>query len=233
MRRDGGTPFNASMSKLWRLVLVVAATAALAPGAATAADWQTANVGGYTAATTTAAKFTIGATTITCNTATAGGNVAVSPAPGTNPWNAFATFTPILANCATGLGVAVNVMCAAGTLGTGMAPGAYGGPALPPANGGLSGLTLTGFSCTLNMAGVNCSTVTGTINSTHRNPTPPLVGEISFSAIGQALNAAKIGAGCGAIPNGATTFTNPMGGGLLYKYTNPVAAANQAYLWYG
>lgn len=228
------------MTKLMRLVALACAVGALAASSALAApNWQSGNIGGYVLTATTAVNIDInaGAATVACTGMVLTGNVNATPAPGTNPWVGFATATPTFAGCRTG-GVATTVLCGPASLDTGVAPGAYAGPAVAPADLGRTSLTINAINCTIQIGGVNCSNFTGMTPGIHTNPSALARsdGTLTFPGNpGQVINNAIVGGGCGgAIPNGAVFMLNPGRAGMLFRYTFPAGGpALQPYVFYG
>ncbi|WP_027007920.1 hypothetical protein [Conexibacter woesei] len=229
------------MAKLTRMVVLACALIALAaaPTSASAApDWHSGNAGAYVLTATTAVFIDInaGAVRIACTGMIFSGNVNPSPAAGTNPWVGFASATPGFTGCRTA-GVPTTIACAAASFDTGVGPGAYAGPIVAPADGGVTSMAITGISCTISLAGRACSTFTGMTPGLHTNPSnlARTDGSVSFPGNpGQVLVAAKVGAGCAPIPNGAVFLLNPGGAGMLLKYTFPAGGpAAQPYVWYG
>jgi hypothetical protein len=227
------------MAKLTRLVALACALAALAVTPASAANWQSGNIGGYVLTATTAVNIDInaGAATVACTGMLFAGNVNASPPPGTNPWAGFATGTPTFSGCRTA-GVPTTLACGPASFDTGVAPAAYAGPVVAPADGGRTSLTINAINCTIQIAGVNCSTFTGMTPGIHTNPSAlaRTDGTLSFPGNpGQVINNVRIGGGCGgAIPNGAVFLLNPGRAGMLFRYTFPGGGpALQPYVFYG
>ena len=226
--------------KLGLVAAIVLASAAMA-SAASAADWKSNGPVNFTGTASGGSRLVIhgagGDVNLNCTGATGSGTLAASPTAGTNPWTASATLTPAFSGCTVG-GTPFTVTCSAASLDTGTGPGAYsGGSTLATADGGVTQGTLTSISCTLKIGTTSCSTVTGTVEGQYTNPVQATstAGKLTVFVAGQNLTAAKIGAGCAAIPDGPAEFgtrTVPLGD-ITYNVTSPATLSSQPYVWYG
>ena len=169
-----------------------------------------------------------------CTASTGRGTLNPSPAMDPNPWLSAASLTPAFSGC-TVAGTPFTRTCATATLRTGTGPGAYsGGTTLATADGGVTSGSLASISCQLKIGTTTCSTVTGTVQTTYTNPTPPsTAGKLTVLAAGQNLTAT--GTACAAIPQGSANFGSPSvpPGNLVYNVTSPASPASQPYVWYG
>jgi hypothetical protein len=219
---------------------IMLASGAMA-SAASAADWKSNGPVNFTGTAANGSRLVIhgtgGDVFLNCTGATGSGTVAASPGAGVNPWTGSASLTPAFSGC-TVAGTPFTVTCSAASLDTGTGPGAYsGGSTLATANGGVTQGTLTSINCTLKIGVTSCSTVTGTVESQYTNPVPATstAGNLKVFVAGQNLTAAKIGAGCAAIPDGPSEFgtrTTPLGD-ITYNVTSPATLSSQPYVWYG
>jgi hypothetical protein len=226
-------------------VAIVLASGAMAP-AASADDWLSngpVSFRGDAGPSRLIITGPSGDVALNCTTSAGTGDLAASPVAGTNPWFASATITPLF-GAATGsggctvAGTPFTVLCAPADLDTGLGPAAYsGGTTQATADGGTTQGTLTSISCDLRIGATTCSTVTGTVEGQYTNPVQATstAGQLTVFAAGQSLTAAKVGAGCAAIPDGPASFgsasTPP--GDLVYDVTSPATLADQPYVWYG
>lgn len=242
------------------LVASIASMGAVAT-AATASDWHNNKGVAYPSGTATGAfSASAGTTRVriqgpggpftwTCGTSSATGTLAGTASatgatgPSSGAWAPAGTLTP-QSSCSNA-GVTYTLTCAAASVDTGSAPGAYNGGTTTTyggAGGNATSGTLNSVNCSMHVGSAtgrvckviagsagfsyqNPSTVGGTLNPLSITADPAADASLTLPVAGQSLSAT----GACAPPDGPTTISTTTGGDPVYALTS----ALQPVLWYG
>jgi len=205
----------------------------LLASSASAAEW-------HTNGDKTLASTSVGSTRLTthsngvtipygCTNSSLSGTLS-GPTSTMMPWIHAATVTLAFTGCQTAGGSPFTLTCAPARL---RANSYVGGVTFPTAGAGITTGQIHSIDCTISIGATTCSTIAGSVPIHYINPIPIVVGagSVTVTSVGQTLTTARIGAGCGLFPHGATTLGRPLGATGITDLTYPVHGPNAPYIY--
>jgi hypothetical protein len=215
--------------------LIIVAFNGLLASSAGAAEWHTNGHQLFSTTSAGAARAVVhspsGPVVIECAAATGTGTLRGPTIAGAVALG-ITTVTPVIGGPCTVSGVpGFSITCRPAELN---ALGYSGGTTFATAGGGVTSASITSLDCTVAVASVQCSTMTGSVTAHYINPAPlnsATPSRLTVTGAGQQLTVSKIGAGCAALPNGTATVGKPGAGSTITDITYTIDGPNAPWMF--